>query len=129
VNVGSLSWTGIGVCVETVARVAGGVGVTDSSVVEAVTSMVCDGVGVTGSHVGKSTGVGVGLAGGGDVGFCRLRVGVADGTVCRLGPCPGAAHISGLAAVAAISTPKRMIQNLYLLLRTALSCPCFISIS
>ena len=91
----------------------------------AVASAVGDGIGVTVSSV--RAGVAVGGGGFVDRGF---GVNVAVGTVpCRPGLCPGAAHRSGLVAVAAISIPKKIIQSPYFLLPTVLLSSLFMAVS
>jgi hypothetical protein len=103
------------------------VGVSDGVVEVTVASVVGDGIGVTISSV--RGGVAVGGGGGGFVGR-GFGVNVAVGTVpCRPGLCPGAAHRSGLVAVAAISIPKKIIQSPYFLLPTVLLPPLFMVVS
>ena len=111
--------------------------VADGVVGDAVVSG--DGVGVatcsvgTGVNVAWDVGCGggfVGCGGGFVAGGRGVGVSVPDGIVwSRPVLCPGAAHRWGPVAVAAISIPKRMIQNPYFLLPTALLLPLLMVVS
>jgi hypothetical protein len=108
----------VGTTVDVDVGVACLVGVTDGVVGGTVAEDVGE---ATKLRVGMRVSVGGGSVGcGGDVGLARLRVGVGDGTVWRLGLCPGAAHRSGPVAATAISIAKKITQSPYFFLFIAL---------
>ncbi|MDY7078951.1 MAG: hypothetical protein SXV54_18715 [Chloroflexota bacterium] len=110
-------------CAGTIGLAAGVAGVSVAVEIGDDVAVVAIEVGVGVSVMGAvggglvGCGCGGGLVGGGDVGVAGPGVGVRVGTVpCRARLCPGAAHRSGPATIAAINVPAKKIQNPYLFL-------------